>query len=71
MSLKKKYTFDTEEKARAALEDLAERVDHLEKILKVVYHKQTSVGKSVSSNLHNMSADITNANRKISQATKK
>lgn len=71
MSLKRKIVVNSLDDVKVLIQDLIERLEHLEKLSKVVYHKQNSAGKTIGSTLYNMSSDISNANRKISQVTKR
>lgn len=71
MAIIRKYNLATDEGAKRAIRELTERVEKLEKIVRSVYHTQTKMSRGIGSSFHDVNTSITDANRKITQVSKK
>lgn len=71
MSLKRKLVIKSFEDTTETVEELIERIEALEKVLKIVYHKHNKAQRAIGSSMHEVNNNITDANRKITQVSKK
>jgi chaperonin cofactor prefoldin len=71
MSLKRRLVFNDLDDAKKVVEELIERVEALEKRLKIVYHTQSKTARAIGSSMHDVNTGLTDANRKITQVSKK
>lgn len=71
MSFNRRIKIDSLEDAKDFIVELIERIETLEKAVKVVYHKQNKTSRALGSSMHDVNTNLTDANRKISQVSKK
>lgn len=55
----------------ASLEKLEDRIEQLEKYIRVLYHTQKTLSRNTTASLSDASTGLSNANRKITQFSKK
>jgi len=71
MSMRKRINVESLEQATEEIRKLDERLEALEKIVKLIYHKQNTINRSAGAAMQDVSINLTNAHRKISQVSKK